>query len=307
MRTFVVTDLDKGKRLDVFLQEKLNITRSHVKNMVDKSLVIYKDQPFDRVGYKVRENDSFTVLDEPVEKLSLEPENVDFEIVYEDDDLAVINKPQGLVVHPCQTTKSGTLVNGLLLKLNNLSSINGVERPGIVHRLDKNTSGLLVVAKNDFSHVSLQKQISEKSAKRKYMAIVDGNVKEDEGEINQPIARSKSNRKIMAVDSSGRNAITRYKVIERFGKYTYMEFDLLTGRTHQIRAHAKFIHHPIIGDVEYGGSNEFNLNGQLLHAYKLSFDHPRTKERLTFNAELPSHFSVVLERLENKNKRNALH
>lgn len=307
MRTFVVTELDKGKRLDVFLQEKLNITRSHVKNMVDKSLVIYKDQPFDRVGYKVRENDSFTVLDEPVEKLSLEPENVDFEIVYEDDDLAVINKPQGLVVHPCQTTKSGTLVNGLLLKLNNLSSINGVERPGIVHRLDKNTSGLLVVAKNDFSHVSLQKQISEKSAKRKYMAIVDGNVKEDEGEINQPIARSKSNRKIMAVDSSGRNAITRYKVIERFGKYTYMEFDLLTGRTHQIRAHAKFIHHPIIGDVEYGGSNEFNLNGQLLHAYKLSFDHPRTKERLTFNAELPSHFSVVLERLENKNKRNALH
>lgn len=307
MRTFVVTDLDKGKRLDVFLQEKLNITRSHVKNMVDKSLVIYKDQPFDRVGYKVRENDSFTVLDEPVEKLSLEPENVDFEIVYEDDDLAVINKPQGLVVHPCQTTKSGTLVNGLLLKLNNLSSINGVERPGIVHRLDKNTSGLLVVAKNDFSHVSLQKQISEKSAKRKYMAIVDGNVKEDKGEINQPIARSKSNRKIMAVDSSGRNAITRYKVIERFGKYTYMEFDLLTGRTHQIRAHAKFIHHPIIGDVEYGGSNEFNLNGQLLHAYKLSFDHPRTKERLTFNAELPSHFSVVLERLENKNKRNALH
>ncbi len=307
MRTFVVTDLDKGKRLDVFLQEKLNITRSHVKNMVDKSLVIYKDQPFDRVGYKVRENDSFTILDEPVEKLSLEPENVDFEIVYEDDDLAVINKPQGLVVHPCQTTKSGTLVNGLLLKLNNLSSINGVERPGIVHRLDKNTSGLLVVAKNDFSHVSLQKQISEKSAKRKYMAIVDGNVKEDKGEINQPIARSKSNRKIMAVDSSGRNAITRYKVIERFGKYTYMEFDLLTGRTHQIRAHAKFIHHPIIGDVEYGGSNEFNLNGQLLHAYKLSFDHPRTKERLTFNAELPSHFSVVLERLENKNKRNALH
>lgn len=307
MRTFVVTELDKGKRLDVFLQEKLNITRSHVKNMVDKSLVIYKDQPFDRVGYKVRENDSFTVLDEPVEKLSLEPENVDFEIVYEDDDLAVINKPQGLVVHPCQTTKSGTLVNGLLLKLNNLSSINGVERPGIVHRLDKNTSGLLVVAKNDFSHVSLQKQISEKSAKRKYMAIVDGNVKEDKGEINQPIARSKSNRKIMAVDSSGRNAITRYKVIERFGKYTYMEFDLLTGRTHQIRAHAKFIHHPIIGDVEYGGSNEFNLNGQLLHAYKLSFDHPRTKERLTFNAELPSHFSVVLERLENKNKRNALH
>ena len=307
MRTFVVTDLDKGKRLDVFLQEKLNITRSHVKNMVDKSLVIYKDQPFDRVGYKVRENDSFTVLDEPVEKLSLEPENVDFEIVYEDDDLAVINKPQGLVVHPCQTTKSGTLVNGLLLKLNNLSSINGVERPGIVHRLDKNTSGLLVVAKNDFSHVSLQKQISEKSAKRKYKAIVDGNVKEDDGEINQPIARSKSNRKIMAVDSSGRNAITRYKVIERFGKYTYMEFDLLTGRTHQIRAHAKFIHHPIIGDVEYGGSNEFNLNGQLLHAYKLSFNHPRTNERLTFNAELPSHFSVVLERLENKNKRNALH
>ena len=128
MRTFIVTDLDKGKRLDVFLQEKLNITRSHVKNMVDKSLVIYKDRPFDRVGYKVRENDSFTVLDEPVEKLSLEPENVDFEIVYEDDDLAVINKPQGLVVHPCQTTKSGTLVNGLLLKLNNLSSINGVER-----------------------------------------------------------------------------------------------------------------------------------------------------------------------------------
>ncbi len=300
MNNFVVTEADKGKRLDVFLQEKLNITRSHVKNMADKSLILYKGEPIDRVGYKVRALDEFTVLDETVEKLNLEPQNVEFEIVYEDDDLAVINKPQGLVVHPCETTKSGTLVNGLLLKLSNLSSINGVERPGIVHRLDKDTSGLLVVAKNDFAHVELQKQISSKTAKRKYKAIVDGNIKEDEGEINRPIARSKTNRKIMAVDESGRSAVTRFKVFERFGKYTFMEFDLLTGRTHQIRAHAKYLHHSIIGDTLYGGSNEFNLNGQLLHAFELSFNHPRTSERLTFRADLPDYFVRVLKRLENK-------
>lgn len=300
---FIVTNEDVGKRLDVFLQEKLNITRSHVKQLASKGLISLNNETFDRVGYKVRFNDCFIVEEEVVEKLDLTPQNVDFEIVYEDDDLAVINKPQGLVVHPCETTKSGTLVNGLLLKLNNLSGINGVERPGIVHRLDKNTSGLLVVAKNDFAHVELQKQISSKHCKRQYRAIVDGNIKEDNGVVNMPIARSKKNRKIMAIDMEGRSAITEYKVLERFQKYTYVEYNLLTGRTHQIRVHSKYLHHPVIGDTEYGGSNEFNLNGQLLHAFRLSFTHPRTNEDMSFSAPLPEYFEQVLDKLRNKAKK----
>ena len=298
---FVVEPCDVGKRLDVFLSEKLDLTRSHIKQMLDKNLLKKNGEFFSRVGYKVKVTEKYEVLEEKVEKLDLSPQDVDFEIVYEDDDLAVINKPQGLVVHPCETTKSGTLVNGLLLKLSNLSGINGVERPGIVHRLDKNTSGLLVVAKNDFSHVELQKQISSKHCKRQYRAIVDGNIKEDNGVVDMPIARSKKNRKIMAIDLAGRNAITEYKVLERFGKYTYVEFNLLTGRTHQIRVHSKYLHHPVIGDIEYGGSNEFKLNGQLLHAYKLSFTHPRTNKNLEFTADLPNYFVEVLNRLNKKN------
>lgn len=297
---FVVLNDDIGKRLDVYLAEKLNETRSHIKYILEKGLVAKNDEKFDRVGYKVRLNDVFIVEELEVEELNLTPQNVDFEIVYEDEDLAVINKPQGLVVHPCDTTKSGTLVNGLLYRLDNLSGINGVARPGIVHRLDKNTSGLLVVAKNDYSHINLQKQIAEKSAKRQYLAIVDGNIKEDSGVINQPIARCKSNRKIMAVDNNGRQAITEYKVVKRYKKYTYVEYNLLTGRTHQIRVHSKFIHHPIIGDTEYGGSNEFNLSGQLLHAYKLTFTHPKTNGIMTFEAKLPEYFTKVLNILENR-------
>ena len=303
MKKFNVTTVNVGKRLDVFLQDELNITRSHVKQLATKGLISLNNQKFDRVGYKVRLNDCFCVEDEKVEKLNLTPQDVDFEIVYEDEDLAVINKPQGLVVHPCETTKSGTLVNGLLLKLNNLSGINGVERPGIVHRLDKNTSGLLVVAKNDYSHVELQKQISTKHCKRTYRAIVDGNIKEDFGTINMPIARSKKNRKIMAIDMDGREAITQYKVLERFGNYTYVEYNLLTGRTHQIRVHSKYLHHPVIGDLEYGGSNEFNLKGQLLHAYKLSFTHPTTCVDMEFSAPLPDYFEDVLTKLRIKAKK----
>lgn len=301
IKEYIVNKEDIGKRLDVFLTENMqNVSRSHIKILCEKGSIKKENEIFDRVGYKVRANDTFTVEEPETEKMNLEPQEVEFAIVFEDDDLAVIDKPQGLVVHPSQTTKSGTLVNGLLMRLDKLSGINGVARPGIVHRLDKDTSGLLVVAKNDFAHIELQKQIASKTAKRKYKAIVDGNVKEDEGVINVPIARSKTNRKIMTADINGRQSITEFRVLERFGKYTLTEFNLLTGRTHQIRAHCKYIHHPVIGDTAYGGSNEFGLKGQLLHAYELSFIHPTTKQQLTFNSDLPIYFENVLTKLRKK-------
>ena len=202
-----------------------------------------------------------------------------------------------MVTHPATGSPDGTLVNALLYHVKDLSGINGVLRPGIVHRLDKDTSGLIMVAKNDFAHLSLSKQIAEKSAKRYYIALVDGNIKEDEGVVEQPIARHKIDRKKMCVDKDGRYAKTSYKVIERFQKYTLVEYELFTGRTHQIRVHSTFKHHPVVGDAIYGGSNKFGLNGQLLHAFKLVLTHPRTGEVMTFNAEIPEYFKIVLDKL----------
>ena len=208
----------------------------------------------------------------------------------------VVNKPQGVVVHPCSSTKSGTLVNGLLYRIKNLSGINGVLRPGIVHRLDKETSGLLVVAKNDKAHISLAKQIKDKTCKRNYLAILEGNLKEDSGEIKTYIARDKKDRKKMAVSDSGREAITDYKVLERFKNACFVEFSLKTGRTHQIRVHAKYLGHPIIGDKVYGKEVK-GLEGQLLHAYRLTFIHPTTLKEMTFEAPLPDYFENYLKKL----------
>ena len=209
----------------------------------------------------------------------------------------VINKAQGMVTHPATGSPDGTLVNALLYHVKDLSGINGVLRPGIVHRLDKDTSGLIMVAKNDASHLSLSKQIAEKSAKRYYIALVDGNIKEDSGVIEQPIARHRIDRKKMAVDRDGRVAKTAFKVLERFQKYTLVEYELFTGRTHQIRVHSSFIHHPVVGDPVYGGSNKFGLDGQLLHAFKLVLSHPRSGEIMTFEAPIPQYFETVLNKL----------
>ena len=236
-------------------------------------------------------------IPEPTQ-LDLTPADIPLDIIYQDEDLIIVNKPQGMVVHPASSyKKNDTLVNALLYNIDNLSGINGVIRPGIVHRLDKDTSGLLVVAKNDEAHKSLAAQIEKKDAQRIYIGLCDGNFKEDDGIINANIARSKTDRKKMAINPKGRVAITHYHVLERFGNYTLVRFDLKTGRTHQIRVHAKSIHHPIVGDSVYGGSQTLYKNGQLLHAYELKLTHPSTGEQLDFKAEIPAYFEETLDKL----------
>ncbi len=301
-RTIVVPAEDAGKRIDIYLNEELDISRSYVKNLIEDQHILVNSNSIKKAGYIVKENDVIEASIPEAEVLNVEPEDIPIDIVYEDDDLAVINKPQGMVVHPAPGSYSHTLVNALLFHLKNLSDINGVIRPGIVHRLDKDTSGLLVVAKNNEAHIDLQEQIASKSAKRFYTALVDGVVTKDSGNITTLIDRSTKDRKMMAVSQSkGRIAITNYKVIERFPHYTLMEYELKTGRTHQIRVHSKHIGHPIVGDPVYGGSNKFNLNGQLLHAFKLEFTHPRTKEHMSFTAPIPEYFQQVLDKLRGGN------
>ena len=285
-----------GKRLDIFLQEAFSsYTRSYFKNLIDNGLVTVNAKT-EKSGYKLRKDDVIKITIKEPEKISTEAEDVPFDIVYEDNDLVVVNKPQGLVVHPCSSTKHGTLVNGLIYRIKNLSGINGVLRPGIVHRLDKETSGLLVVAKNDKAHVSLSKQIKDKTCKRNYLALLEGNLKDDSGEIITKIGRDKKDRKKMAVLNEGREAITFFRVLERFKNACFVEFSLKTGRTHQIRVHAKYLGHPIIGDKVYGKEVK-GLEGQLLHAYKLTFVHPTTLKEMTFEAPLPEYFLNYLDKL----------
>ena len=289
-----------GVRADVYLSEKLNYTRSKVKKLIDDGCVFVN-------GAKIKSSDklpegALVTVDEPDPKpLGLTPVNLPIDIVYQDKDIAVINKPQGLTVHDGNGVKGYTLVNLLLANLDSLSGITGVIRPGIVHRIDKDTSGLLVVAKNDAAHVSLAAQIQNKTCKRTYIALLEGVLKQDGGRIETHIERSQKNRTMMTVSDNGRLAITEFKVLKRYDNYTLCEFNLKTGRTHQIRVHSKFIGHPIVGDPVYGYKNQkFNLNGQLLHAVKLELTHPATGERMTFTAPLPDYFLNVLTKLDNK-------
>lgn len=289
-----------GVRADVYLSEKLNYTRSKVKKLIDDGCVFVN-------GAKIKSSDklpegALVTVDEPDPKsLGLTPVNLPIDIVYQDKDIAVINKSQGLTVHDGNGVKGYTLVNLLLANLDSLSGINGVIRPGIVHRIDKDTSGLLVVAKNDAAHVSLAAQIQNKTCKRTYIALLEGVLKQDDGRIETHIERSQKNRTMMTVSDKGRLAITEFKVLKRYDNYTLCEFNLKTGRTHQIRVHSKFIGHPIVGDPVYGYKNQkFSLNGQLLHAVKLELTHPVTGERMTFTAPLPDYFLNVLSKLDNK-------
>lgn len=295
-----ITADNVGVRADVYLSEKLNYTRSKVKKLIDDGCVFVN-------GAKIKSSDklpegALVTVDEPDPKpLGLTPVNLPIDIVYQDKDIAVINKPQGLTVHDGNGVKGYTLVNLLLANLDSLSGINGVIRPGIVHRIDKDTSGLLVVAKNDAAHVSLAAQIQNKTCKRTYIALLEGVLKQDGGRIETHIERSQKNRTMMTVSDKGRLAITEFKVLKRYDNYTLCEFNLKTGRTHQIRVHSKFIGHPIVGDPVYGYKNQkFNLNGQLLHAVKLELTHPATGERMTFTAPLPDYFLNVLTKLDNK-------
>ena len=286
-------------RIDVVLAKETGLSRSNLKTVIENDGVLVNGIVRKKSGFEVREGDVIElVLPEP-KTLDVEPNaDIKLDIVYEDEHFAVINKPQGMVVHPASSyTKNDTLVNALLADLDKLSSINGVIRPGIVHRLDKDTSGLIVVAKTDEAHKSLASQIEKKSARRIYYGLCDGNFKEDAGTIDAPIARNKRDRKKMGIDPDGRRAVTHYQVLERFGKYTLVRFELETGRTHQIRVHSSHIHHPIVGDEVYGGSTALYKNGQLLHARQLVLAHPITGETMKFEADLPEYYLVVLEKL----------
>lgn len=290
-------------RADSAVAEACGKTRSAVKKLFDDGRVFLSGKSL-KASDKLKAGD-VVVVDEPEPKiLDLTPTDIPLDIVYEDADIAVVNKPQGLTVHAGNGTKGEpTLVNALLYRLDSLSGINGVIRPGIVHRIDKNTSGLLVVAKNDKAHLSLSEQIGNKTCGRIYLALLEGVVKDDSGTIATLIGRSDKNRTAMAVTAKGRRAVTHYEVVRRYDGYTLCRFRLETGRTHQIRVHAKYIGHPVVGDPVYGYKNRaFKLNGQLLHAEKLQLTHPSTGERMEFTAPLPDYFSAILKKLEQKSR-----
>ncbi len=285
-------------RIDIFISEQSDLNRSRAQKLLKEGRVTVGGKQI-KQNYKVKEGDIINISIPPVEKLEIKAETISLDVVYEDQELIVINKPVGLVVHPAVGNYTGTLVNALLDHCQgSLSGINGVIRPGIVHRIDKDTSGLLVVAKNDGSHVSLAKQIKDKTVTREYLALVHGIVNAPKGVIDAPIGRHPVHRKKMAVVEKGRPAITHYSILERFEQYTLIKARLETGRTHQIRVHMQYIGHPVLGDPVYGpGKAHFGLTGQLLHAATLGFIHPVSEEYMEFEAPLPEGFRKILERL----------
>lgn len=292
-----VVDRD-GLRLDVFISEQCGISRSRAKAAIESDGANVNGISRFKSGFELKIGDEVDFVPPPVRELDVKAENIPLEIVYQDEYMAVINKPQGMVVHPSESyTKGDTLVNALLYSMDNLSGINGVIRPGIVHRLDKDTSGLIVIAKNDEAHRSLAAQIEKKTARRIYIGLCDGNFKAQSGTVDAPIGRNKRDRKKMAIVEDGKRAVTNYSVIEGFGAYTLVRFELETGRTHQIRVHAASLHHPIVGDAVYGGSQKLYDGGQLLHACELTLRHPHTGEEMRFFAPLPEHFKDVLKKL----------
>ncbi|MBP2630878.1 MAG: pseudouridine synthase, RluA family [Firmicutes bacterium] len=288
-----------NERLDVFLVNKLqNLSRSHIQKMiVDGHITVNQKQM--KANYKLRKADNVEFIMPEAKEVEILAEAIPLDVLYEDNDLIVINKKRGMVVHPATGVYTGTLVNALLSHCEDLSGINGEIRPGIVHRLDKDTSGVMVAAKNDIAHISLAKQIKEKTATRQYLAIVHGNIKEDEGIIEGAIGRDANDRKKMAiVFENGKSATTKFKVIERFGKYTLVECNLMTGRTHQIRVHMTYIGHPLVGDPKYGSSKcPFKINGQALHSKNLKFIHPRTNKEMFFSSPLPEDMEKILKNI----------
>ncbi len=302
---FYINNENIGDRIDKFLSNNLeNVTRSAIVNLIEQQYVFVNDKNVAK-NYKLRSNDIISVvIPDPVE-YEAKAENIFLDIIYEDDDLLVVNKEKGMVVHPAAGNYTGTLVNALLYHCgDSLSGINGVLRPGIVHRIDKDTSGLLIVAKNDVSHKHLAEQIKEHSFTREYEAIVLGNLKDDIGTIDAPIGRHHIDRKKMTVtDKNSKNAVTYYEVIDRYNGYTHIKCKLETGRTHQIRVHMAYLGHPVSGDEVYGKKNEkVSFKGQCLHARKIGFIHPRTHDFLEFTSDLPDYFANYLTKLKNISK-----
>ena len=298
-RSFIVQEENFGDRLDVFVGEVAQSSRSNAQKRIKNGLVTLNGKTEDKVSRTLKIGDNVGINIVAPEPIELIPQNIPLDIVYQDEYLAVINKQQGLTVHPAGGSYTDTLVNALLYHIKDLSGINGDIRPGIVHRLDKDTSGLMVIAKNDFAHVNLSQQIASKECRRIYYALTEGVFKEDSGIIDQPLFRSKTDRKKIAVDPDGRQAITLFNVVERFSANTLVRFELKTGRTHQIRVHSAFIGHPIVGDKVYGFKKQrFDLNGQLLHSKEITFTHPKTGESMHFDSELPDYFRRILSVLK---------
>ena len=302
MNTLVVDEINKGKRLDSYISDSMDkISRSFAQKLIENQKVTINGKN-EKASYKVCVGDKVQVDVPEAQDTKLKAQDIPVEVVYEDKDIIVVNKPKGMVVHPANGNPDGTLVNAILAMCkDSLSGIGGEIRPGIVHRLDKDTSGLLIIAKNDEAHVKMSKQIQDRLVTKKYIALVKGVVKDDEATIDMPIARSKVDRKKMAVDKDGKQAVTHFKVIKRYKGYTLLEIKIDTGRTHQIRVHMAKIGYPVVGDMVYSnGKNEFGVEGQMLHAKSLEFSHPITGKKMHLEAQLPEYFKKVLEELDNR-------
>lgn len=296
-----VEKLETGKRIDAYIPSKTEYSRAMVQKMMDNNNILVNGKKV-KVSYKVQADDEITIKEQAAKEISLEAQDIPIEVLYEDNDIIVVNKPKGMVVHPANGNPDGTLVNAIMsICKDSLSGIGGEIRPGIVHRLDKDTSGALIVAKNDKSHIKMSEQIKNHEVEKTYIALVKGFVKENEATIDMPIGRSLKDRKKMAVRKEGKNAVTHFKVIERFPNYTLLEVKIETGRTHQIRVHLSEIGYPIVGDEVYSnGKNEWNIHGQCLHAKSLKFKHPITEKEMCIEAPIPEYFQNIIKELEEK-------
>ena len=304
MEQIIVKENKENKRLDSYIaEEKSELSRTTIKRLLENAQILVNGTK-QKASYKPETGDLIQINMPELCKTELVAQDIPVPVIYEDKDIIVVNKPKGMVVHPANGNPDKTLVNAILAMCkDSLSGIGGEIRPGIVHRLDKDTSGLLIVAKNDLAHINMSKQIQDRQVIKKYIALVRGIVPEDEATIDMPIARSKKDRKKMAVDKDGKNAVTHFKVLKRYDKYTLLELKIDTGRTHQIRVHMSYIGHPVVGDTTYpNGKNEFGIEGQMLHAKYLEFKHPITGETLKLEAQLPQYFENVLKKLDEDNR-----
>jgi len=295
----IVDKENTGIRIDKYISTREDFSRVAIQRMIDNGKILVNGTNV-KVSYKVCENDKISIQPEEIKESTLEAEDIPLDIIFEDSDILVVNKQKGLVVHPGNGNPNGTLVNAVMAHCkDSLSGIGGEIRPGIVHRIDKDTSGLLIIAKNDVAHLNISEQIKNHEVKKTYRALVRGHIKESSGTIDMPISRNVTDRTKMAINKNGKNAITHFKVLKKYEKYTYIELNIETGRTHQIRVHMAEIGYPIVGDVVYSnGKNQFGVIGQMLHSYNLQFMHPTTGEKMNLTAPIPKYFEDILKELD---------